>query len=417
MPAACGKLKKGVMNGKKMACYQCCAIFLLFIMFFCLLTIPSNAQSVSAYDLINLINGMRSANGLGALSVDSALMACAQSTAETMAASNMTWHIGNVSGRASSFGYNNYNACFATENFTMGSAGMSIAQVAASWADATHMIPATSSSYCHIGAGVATAANGMVYYVVQAAYPAGVAGCGYAKSTGNAGTGSSAGGSSSVASYILPVMTSTPSENGAVIHTVQEGQTLWAISQAYGVSIEDIQTWNNLYNSTALSLGQNLYIPAKDQEGRTPTPQIALTVFPTANANGRYFHVVEEGDTLWSISELWKVPLNEIYRVNGMTADDSIGLGWEIAIPVTATATLPPTETPTATPLPTETEIPTPIESLSPGTIAENNRDQDAEGLLHTPEANTRTFVIAGALLTTIIGAGVIAINYFWKKI
>ncbi len=416
MPAACGKLEKGIMYRKIMAYHQCRAIILLCMMLCWLFTFPCDAQSVSAYDLINLINGMRSGNGLGALSVDSALMACAQSTAETMAASNMTWHIGNVSGRASSFGYNNYNACFATENFTMGSAGMSISEVAASWADATHMIPATSSSYCHIGAGVATAANGMVYYVVQAAYPAGVAGCGYAKATGNAGTGSSAGGASSVASYILPVITSTPSENGSVIHTVQEGQTLWAISQAYGVSIEDIQSWNNLYNSTALSLGQNLYIPAKDQEGKRPTPQTELTIFPTANANGRFFHIVEEGDTLWSISELWKVPLNDIYRANGMTADDSIGLGWEIAIPVTATATLPPTETPTATPLPTETEIPTPVEPVSPETVAENNIQQEAEGLLHTPESNTRTFVIAGALLTAIIGAGVIAVNYFWKK-
>ena len=416
MPVEYGKLTKRKMYKRIMALHRCCAIIFIYIILFCFFTKHVNAQSVGAYDLISLINGMRSANGLGSLSVDSALMACAQSTAETMAASNMTWHIGNVSGRASSFGYNNYNACFATENFTMGSAGMTISQVAASWSDATHMIPATSSSYCHIGAGVATAANGMVYYVVQAAYPAGVAGCGYAKATGNSSAGSSAGGASSVASYILPVITSTPSENGSVIHTVQEGQTLWAISQAYGVSIEDIQSWNNLYNSTALSLGQNLYIPAKDQEGRTPTPQTELTVFPTANANGRFYHVVEEGDTLWSISELWKVPLKDIYSANGMSADDSIGLGWEIVIPVTATATLLPTETPTLTPLPTKTEIPTPVEPVFQKTINTISQQKETEGLLHTPKSNARTFVIAGAFLAAITGGGIIAVNYFWKK-
>ena len=416
MPVDYRKLKKRKMFRRVMALHQCCAIILLYILFFSLFANSVNAQSVSAYDLINLINGMRSANGLGSLSVDSALMACAQSTAETMAASNMTWHIGNVSGRASSFGYNNYNACFATENFTMGSAGMTISQVAASWSDATHMIPATSSSYCHIGAGVAAAANGMVYYVVQAAYPAGVAGCGYAKTTGNSGAGSSSGGGSSVASYILPVVTSTPSENGSIIHTVQEGQTLWAISQAYGVSIEDIQSWNNLYNSTALSLGQNLYIPAKDQEGRTPTPQTELTVFPTANANGRFFHIVEEGDTLWSISELWKVPLTDIYRANGMSADDSIGLGWEIVIPVTATATLLPTETPTVTPLPTDTETPTPVEYTIQETFNTVVQQKETEGLLHTPKSNARTFVIAGAFLAALTGGGIITVNYFWKK-
>lgn len=416
MPFGCGILIKRH-SQTIMAQQTCFAIILVFIYLLCVAVFPSRGQSVGAYDLISLINGMRSGNGLGALSVDSALMACAQSTAETMAASNMTWHIGNVSGRASSFGYNNYNACFATENFTMGSANMTISQVAASWADATHMIPATSSSYCHIGAGVATASNGMVYYVVQAAYPAGVAGCGYAKASGNAPSGTSGGGASSVASYILPVVTSTPSENGSVIHTVQEGQTLWAISQAYHVSIEDIQSWNNLYNSTALSPGQNLYIPAKDQEGRTPTPQTALTVFPTADANGRFIHLVEEGDTLWSISELWKVPLNEIYRANGMTAESSIGLNWEIVIPVTATATLPPTETPTSTPLPTETETPTePAVSLSETEHPENDSNHDGSGILHTPRAGTRTFVIAGAFLSVLIGGIIIAVNYFWRK-
>ena len=398
-----------------MADHLCFAIFLFSLIFF---TFPGNisAQNVGAYDLINLINGMRSSNGLGALAVDSALMACAQSTAETMAASNMTWHIGNVSGRASSFGYNNYNQCFATENFTMGSASMSISEVAASWSDATHMIPATSSSYCHIGAGVAKAANGLIYYVVQAAYPAGVNGCGYAKGTGNAGTGASGGSAGAAVSFIQAVVTATPNENGAIIHTVQEGQTLWAISQAYKVSIEDIQSWNKLYNSTALSLGQELYIPSKDEAGRTPTPQAELTVFPTADSRGRFFHVVSEGDTLWSISELWNVSLSSIYQANGMSADSSIGLGWEIAIPVTATATPLPTDTPTPTPLPTDTPEPTIIPTDTPSADVKKNNKNSADKVFHAPEADSRTFLIAGSMLMIILGGGVMILSNFLKK-
>ena len=398
----------------KQICYA--SILCIFFTLFC---VPESvyAQNVSAYDLINLINGMRSANGLGALSVDSALMACAQSTAETMAASNMTWHIGNVSGRASSFGYNNYNACFATENFTMGSSGMTISEVAASWSDATHMIPATSSSYCHIGAGVAAAGNGLVYYVVQAAYPSGGNGCGYARGTGNSGSNlPNASTGSAAASFILPVITSTPSEDGIVIHTVEEGQTLWAISQAYGISVEDIQSWNKLYNSTALSLGQNLIIPASDQAGKTPTPQAALTVFPTANANGRFYHIVKEGDTLWSISELWNVPLNSIYKANGISADDSIGLGWEIVIPVTATATLPPTETPTATIQPTETETPVAVIETSEEEQVIENKTNTENRILHTPKADLKTYLIMGAILAILTGGGIIIISQFMKK-
>ena len=353
------------------------------------------------YDLINLVNGMRSANGLGALSVDSALMACAQSTAETMATSHMTWHIGNVSARASSFGYNNYNTCFATENFTMGSASTTISEIRASWSDGTHMIPMQSSSYCHIGAGVATGSDGFIYFVVQAAYPANSNGCGYVRSTGNAG----AGGSGPV-SFITAVETATPDDKGRIFHKVEEGQTLWSISEAYKVSIEDIQSWNDLKNTTALSLGQILYIPASGEAGTTPTPAVELTVLPTADSSGKFYHIVTEGDTFWSISELWNVPINEIYKANNMTENDSIGLGWEIAIPVTATNTPPPTETPTATPEPTETEVPTP----SPTAFEEADVQQDTgdtDSLLHLPQASQRTYLILGmfAALCAVGGA------------
>lgn len=370
---------------------------------------PCAAQSVTANDLINLINGMRSANGLGALSVDYNLMACAQSTAETMAASHMTWHIGNVSGRASSFGYNNYNTCFATENFMMGSASTTIYQIQAAWSDASHMIPAQSSNYCHIGAGVATGSDGSVYFIVQAAYPAGVAGCGYAKGSGNGGTNPGGG----APMIIKAVVTATPNEDGAVFHKVEDGQTLWAISEAYEVSIQDIQAWNNLYNSTALSIGQLLYIPAKNEAGHTPTPQVELTVYPTADAQGRFVHSVSEGDTLWSISELWHVPLDRIYQANGMNENSSIGLGWEIVIPVTATVTPLPTNTPTATPEPTDTPAPV-TETEEPVSAGQTPvPENDPDMLLHAPRATARTYIIAGLFLMILAGGTILGVSLY----
>ena len=212
------------------------------------------------------------------------------------------------------------------------------------------------------------------------------------------------------------MVTSTPNENGAVIHTVQEGQSLWSISQAYEVSIEDLQAWNRMYNSTALSLGQELYIPSKNESGRTPTPESALTVFPTADINGKFFHIVSDGDTLWSISELWNVPLNSIYQANGMNADSSIGLGWEIAIPVTATMTPLPTETPTITASPTETDIPTetpPSGEMTPlVSVTASNHDS----FLHAPQSNSKTLLFSGVIFAIIAGGTMILINYIWRK-
>ena len=391
------------------------AAFVLALIVFCPGWRTASAQSVSASDLINLINGMRSANGLGALSVDYNLMACAQSTAETMAASHMTWHIGNVSGRASSFGYNNYNTCFATENFMVGGAGTTIAQVQAQWSDATHMIPAQSSSYCHIGAGVAQASDGLFYYVVQAAYPAGSKGCGYAAGTGNGAAAANGGGGASM--VIQSVVTATPDEDGYIFHTVREGQTLWAIASAYNVSVRDLQAWNNMYNSSALSLDQKLYIPSQDEAGHTPTPAVELTVFPTADAQGKYHHVVSEGDTLWSISELWNVPLDTIYKANGMNANSSIGLGWEISIPVTATATLLPTDTPTPTPEPTETpEPPSPTASPDTQNDSDGGSQKTSGTILHLPGISSQTIIFGAALLLILAGSIFIALNTFLRK-
>lgn len=42
-------------------------------------------------------------------------------------------------------------------------------------------------------------------------------------------------------------------------HTVQQGDTLYGISRQYGVSIEDLQTWNELSGNT-IRLGQELYV-------------------------------------------------------------------------------------------------------------------------------------------------------------
>ncbi len=393
------------------------AIVLLFLFAFLSSANHSNAQTaVTAYDLINLINGQRAANGLGALTVDSYIMACAQATAETMAASHMTWHIGNASGRISAYGYNNYNACFATENFMMGNSETTISQIAATWSDSTHQIASTSSSYCAIGAGVATGSDGSVYFIIQAAYPAGSKGCSYASGTGSASNASSASSAAaSVSQIVMSVVTSTPDESGYIFHEVKDGQTLWTISEAYGVTIAEIQAWNNLNGSTALSLGEKLLIPAAG--AATPTPQVELTVFPTADASGRFYYEVKEGDTLWSIADLWHVSLNSILLQNGLTEDSSIGLGWKILIPVTATPTLLPTDTPTPTLIPTASSTPTlTVEAVMTPEATENTNASDGDTLMHLPKASSRTFIILGLFAIILAGAGLIIFGAFSGK-
>src|SRR5574342_643077 len=167
--------------------------------------VPSN--QVSAFDLILAMNTLRVSRGLPALIEDPILDAVAQSTAATMAANNMSWHIGDVRGRLAAAGYGNGGTVWATENFAMYIGGMGIDEIMAAWSDADHMRPAVEAAYCNIGAGVARASNGRIYYILQAAYVSGQE-CGSSSSPGGAsGPGTVP---NPVSQLIIPVKIATP---------------------------------------------------------------------------------------------------------------------------------------------------------------------------------------------------------------
>lgn len=347
-----------------MYCYSlafiCQAVF-----FFCFTfsVVYGQENTVTADDLISLINGMRVAYGNSALTWDASLQACAQNTADTMAQNGMYDHIGNVSGRAASFGYNNGNTSFVTENWSLGPA--TLASIQSSWADDLHMLPVTSANYCHIGAGVSAPVNGLVYYIVQAGYPAG-GNCSYSSSSSSSSTtsGTTVSATLDISQLIAGIVVATPDTSGKTVHEVMQGQTMWTISEAYGTTVNALAEYNGISNTASLSIGQKLLIPVADSSGVIPTADFSETVYPTANAAGQFFHIVEAGDTLYGIADFWDADFNAILTANGLTADSAIGLGWDLEIPITATPRPIPTDTPqptlTATvTVPAVTETPT----------------------------------------------------------
>lgn len=223
---------------------------------------PARAQSgnnITAYDLIALVNNIRTSNGLPALEVSNILMSTAQSTAEIMAANRMGWHIGDVRGRVMAAGYGGGATAWATENFAIGP--MSLEDLAWMWSDADHMIPMVKPAYRHIGAGVATAADGSVYYIVHAAY---TSGSGAASTQPPGSTGAEP--TSPAGQWIIPVVTATPAADGAVIHEVKMGQSLWSIAIAYNTHIVDILRFNQLSpEQQVVWIGQKLNIPVTPQ--------------------------------------------------------------------------------------------------------------------------------------------------------
>jgi LysM repeat protein len=289
---------------------------------------PSN--QVSAYNLIIAMNTLRVSYGLPPLIEDPIVNAVAQSTAATMAANNMSWHIGNVRGRLAAAGYGGGATVWATENFAVGRAGTGIDEIMAVWADPDHMRPAVEPSYCHVGAGVAQTSDGRFYFVLQAAYISGQA-CG-SSSPNTGGTPQSGTGPNPIPQIIIPVKIATPDADGRVYHVVQAGQSFWSIAIAYQITIQDIETWNNISRNTPLQTGQRLFIPDKNTAGyATPTPR-GMVNRSAPDADGRIIHEVQPYQALLMIADAYGVTVERILALNGLQADWPLQIGQKILI-------------------------------------------------------------------------------------
>lgn len=313
-------------------------------------------SGVTAFDLIIAMNTLRTSNGLPSLVEDPIIDAVAQSTAEIMAANQMSWHIGNVSGRLSSAGYGGGSKVWGTENFAVGG-NHTIDTIMLVWSDESHMIPAVNPAYCNVGAGIAKSGNGMTYYVLQAAYTSGKS-CGEYKSP--SGTINQPGGTTNegrvpgVSQLIVAVKVAEPDADGNIYHIVKAGQSFWSIAVAYKITIKDLEIWNNLSKESKLQLGQKLLIPGPNTKGyATPTP-VGMFLTSTPAADGKVVHTVASYQTLSTIAQAYKSDVDTLLRLNNIQVDWPLQIGQNLVIH-------PSNITPSPTPRPL-----TPIEKLTP---------------------------------------------------
>jgi len=247
----------------------------------------ASADTISAGDIISLVNNLRTGNGLPALTEDATLDSTAYSTAAQMAANGVCAHIGNARERIAAAGFGGGTAVFGTENIACASSA-DLEWLQSVWADEVHMWPMTQGRYTHVGAGVYTGGNGVTYYVLHAAYT----GEGGSASSDNAPAADAAQADTAVPSEPLvePVVTATAQSDGSIVHIVQYGQTLSTIATWYGVTIEQIKQLNprivneNIYvgDSITIRLAPTATItPTRTVTPQQPTRTPSLTPTPT----------------------------------------------------------------------------------------------------------------------------------------
>ena len=98
-------------------------------------------------------------------------------------------------------------------------------------------------------------------------------------------------------------------------YTVKRGDTLYGISNQFGVSAKDLANYNNIVNGT-IQIGQVLKIP--NVSGTNP--------------GGMFIYTVEKGDSLYNIARRYNTTVNEIMKLNNLT-NINLYVGQKLRIP------------------------------------------------------------------------------------
>jgi murein DD-endopeptidase MepM/ murein hydrolase activator NlpD len=177
---------------------------------------------------------------------------------------------------------------------------------------------------------------------------------------------------------------------GLTIHVVQRGENLFRIALNYGMTTQELAELNGILDVNNIQVGQRLLVPSAD-------------VVATTQA-----HIVQAGESLSAIAELYQVSMDSLIALNNLTNANQIYPGQVLAItgeilptptPVPAEMTIEPEATdssattvePEATVSPETAIIPTPAQPI---TVAENGLPTLSTNL-HTVQSGETLYRIA----------------------
>lgn len=121
-----------------------------------------------------------------------------------------------------------------------------------------------------------------------------------------------------------------------VIHSSQQGETMYSISRLYGVPVKDLIKHNPDYEQY-LPLNANVKIPKKlisEKPSDEVTPIEKLPEHPTASANDSLIiHKVEKGETVYAITKKYNITEETLAKHNDLSNGLKKGQQLTIALP------------------------------------------------------------------------------------
>ncbi len=117
-------------------------------------------------------------------------------------------------------------------------------------------------------------------------------------------------------------------------HKIKNGETLSQIAEKYHTTLAAIRDANSIRGNT-IRAGQHLMIPVASKplvayslsaDGRRTAKQ------DKPRAANRVDHVVRSGESFWTISQQYKVPLRNLASWNGMAPRDTLSIGQKLVV-------------------------------------------------------------------------------------
>lgn len=129
----------------------------------------------------------------------------------------------------------------------------------------------------------------------------------------------------------------TLAQDGGQRHTVEVGENLFRIALRYGITVDELAAANSITDPTRIYAGQILIIPgeavadASVQDTATQTDNTPADIQPVAATTTTY-HIVAQGQTLYSIAQTYGVNWQELAAWNGVGNPQQLYAGQRLII-------------------------------------------------------------------------------------
>ncbi|MEQ8241330.1 MAG: LysM peptidoglycan-binding domain-containing protein, partial [Cyclobacteriaceae bacterium] len=139
------------------------------------------------------------------------------------------------------------------------------------------------------------------------------------------------------------------SKENTSIHVVAKGETLYGIARQYGMPIGTLLALNDLNSSSALSVGQELFVSSETEkevvvEKQVPVEEVepvedeAMIVeksnedIPTPSSEKSKIHTVTSGETLYGIARQYNLSVNDLLAFNNLEKASALSIGQKLRI-------------------------------------------------------------------------------------